>query len=547
MDGADIIKQLSALKQLRQPLEQGWLDCYSYTYPIRGMQFGGDLNAAPEQIQSAAKAQSAKIYDGTAIDACRILASALVSGLTPANARWFDLKIDGITDKAVTDWLDNASEKIHQDIHSSNFDAPAFEGCLDIAIAGMFAMYTEEGADTPYNFELWPLYACWFAASKRNGLVDTVFYQFSLTALQAVEEYGAANVSAAINKAIEDDKPHQRFEFVQAIFPRKFEKGQKKRKKEVLQPFASYHVEVNTKHLCRDGGYHEFPLVVPRWLKIPGSVYAQGPMTDALPDTQTLNELRRLVFANLDMTIAGMFGAVDDGVMNPKTVRIGARKIIFMKSKDSFWPIQRSGDFNTASLETGNLQGSIRRIMMADQLQPQDGPAMTATEVHYRVNLIRQLLGPMYGRMQSEYLRMMVFRCFFISLRRGDLGELPDQLRDKPLRLKYVSPLARAQQLEEVAAQDRFEAALGQAATVNPAVLDVYDMDEALRDKGLLLGVKSRLIRDADKVRKIREDRSAAAAQAKQEELQTMLAMKQSAQGGQPGGAAAGMPMMGGM
>jgi hypothetical protein len=92
---------------------------------------------------------------------------------------------------------------------------------------------------------------------------------------------------------------------------------------------------------------------------------------------------------------------------------------------------------------------------MADQLQPQDGPAMTATEVHVRVGLIRQLLGPIYGRLQAEYLAPLAERCFGLAYRAGIFGEAPQSLGGRNLKVKYNNPLARAQKMEDVAAIER--------------------------------------------------------------------------------------------
>ncbi|MFH4214733.1 portal protein, partial [Acinetobacter baumannii] len=41
-------------------------------------------------------------------------------------------------------------------------------------------------------------------------------------------------------------------------------------------PFASYHVEVDEKNVLRETGYNEFPFVIPRFRKIPNSVYGTG-------------------------------------------------------------------------------------------------------------------------------------------------------------------------------------------------------------------------------------------------------------------------------
>lgn len=532
MNGSDIIRKLSDLKTKRAPLESHIRECYQFTNPIRGMMFGtGGSNLSADSIQSSAAAATAKLYDSTGDDSAGLVASALVSNLTPANSRWFGYKSAKDND-ALDKWLDEACTIVHAEIHASNYDAPAYESMYDTAISGQCALYVEEGTDSTFHFEEWPLAQCWAATSKRDGLVDTTYYEFTLTAQQAVNEYGVDKVSEKISKCLEK-KPSTLFRFVQAIFPReKDQTGKRQRVKDKLLPFASMHVKLDTKQVVRESGYHEFPVVFPRWMKLPGSVYAQGPLSRALPDIKSLNEAKRLTFANADMAIAGMWGAVDDGVINPKTVRIGARKIVMMASKDSFFPLQPGGNFDLSMLIVGDLQKSIRRIMMADLLETNtEGPAKTATEWHYRVNLIRQLLGPMFGRIQSEYLIPLVWRCFWIAFRKGMLGDLPEDAQGNNLQLQFQGPLARAQKLEEVASMDRYEQSLLGQVQVNPTVLDNYDMDGATRHRAELLGVPAKLIVDMKKVvklRKVREDNAAKAQQAQQQ--QQMMAKG----GGQP-------------
>lgn len=528
MTGADIVRKLSDLKAKRAPLEGHIRDCYQYTNPIRGMMFGtGGSTFSADTIQGAASAATANLYDSTGDDSAGLVASALVSNLTPANSRWFGYKSEN-RNSALDKWLDEACTRVHAEIHASNYDAPAYEALYDTAISGQCALYIEEGDDTTYHFELWPLAQCWVATSSRDGLVDTIFYQFTLTAEQAVKEYGADKVPEKISRALEK-KPYTAFQFVQALFPRpKPGPGESRRVKDKLLPYASMHVELDSKSIVRDSGYHEFPVVFPRWMKLPGSCYAQGPTSRALPDIKSLNEAKRLTFANADMAIAGMWGAVDDGVVNPKTVRIGARKVIMMASKDSFFPLQPGGKFDLAMLVTEDLKKSIRRIMMADLLETNtEGPAKTATEWHYRVNLIRQLLGPMFGRIQSEYLIPLVWRCFWIAYRKGILGELPREAQGNNLQLQFQGPLARAQKLEEVASMDRYEQTLLGQAQIRPEVLDNYDLDEAIRYRAELLGVPARLIVDLKQVQQLRQQREdrQAQAQSQMQQQQVMAAM----------------------
>jgi hypothetical protein len=277
-------------------------------------------------------------------------------------------------------------------------------------------------------------------------------------------------------------------------------------------PIASVHLEKDSKQIVRESGYHEQPIGVPRWQQVPGSVYAFGPAFEALPDLKTLNEVIRYDLANMDLAIAGMWGAVDDGVLNARSITIGPRKVVTMAHKDNFFPLRPAGKFDVALLEIERLQRSIRKVFMADQLEPQAkaGTPPTATEIVVRVELLRQLLGPVYGRMQSEYLQWLVVRCFGIAYRAGALGTPPRSLmqRAASIGVTYNSPIARAQKSVDVSAMDRYEATLAQeAAVIGPEILDVYDFEKAARHRAELLGVPADMVRDEDALAAMREKR----------------------------------------
>jgi hypothetical protein len=248
-----------------------------------------------------------------------------------------------------------------------------------------------------------------------------------------------------------------------------------------------------------------------------------GPVMDALPDARTLNELCKMDLAAGDLAIAGMWIAEDDGVLNPRSVKVGPRKIIVANSVDSMKPLQSGSNFQYAETKIARLQASIRKILMADQLQAQDGPAMTATEVHVRVALIRQLLGPVYGRLQAEYLQPLITRCFGIAYRAGVLGQPPQSLAGRNYSIRYISPLARSQKLEEVTAIDQYVAGAMAAAAVDPSVMDNVDLDEAQRIRGDALGVPSAVIRSKADVSARREQRAADAQAAQQQEQQAAM------------------------
>src|SRR3546814_15808566 len=78
---------------------------------------------------------------------------------------------------------------------------------------------------------------------------------------------------------------------------------------------------MESKTILRESGYHEFPVVVPRWVRVPGSSYGVGQVYAALPDIRQLNELKGFELMGADVAIAGMWLGIDDGILNPATVK----------------------------------------------------------------------------------------------------------------------------------------------------------------------------------------------------------------------------------
>lgn len=528
---AQLERRITQLVSQRQQSDHIWKEVFDYLAPERSI---GWHNTSTDAAAGTAAEQRARIYDGTAIDAAEIFKSNISSWMTPENSRWFGLDA-GQDDELSTAWMDGAAQFLFEHIHSAGFGAVSGECYSDMVPAGWFVLYIDEGKDEQgspaggYNFEQWPLHQCYVASSKPAGRVDTIYRVFSPTVEQVVAEYGEDKVSEETRKKFQDGKLTETVDMLWAIEPRrKGQQGYGKLAKNL--PWRSCHMERKKKHIVRESGYHEFPCAVPRWRLIPGTPYATGLGSNALPDVKTLNDIVKMELMSLDIAVAGMWKAVDDGVLNPKTVRVGPRKIVMMASLDSMAPLETGADFNVSFSKAERLQNAIRRVFMADLLTPVGGPVRSATEVAQNMNQIRQLMAPILGRLQSEFLQVLVERCFNIAYRAGalvaKLGPVPEGLLGRDYTVKYISPLARSQKMEEVNAIDGFIAALIAAAggTGDQSILDTIKMDEAMYEKGLAQGVPAKLLRGPDQLAEKREmdnrNRQAAQEQQAQQQLQ---------------------------
>lgn len=532
-DAAGILRRHERMKSQRQAeVESVWRDAFDYTYPLRGSGLQGSHDTA-----NSAQSKQAQLLDSTAADAVNTLASNIMAGLTPSNAEWFALDVGNETSEERR-WLDGAAKLLWENIHMANFDAEAFECCLDIVCAGQFALFIDEDKERGgLTFQQWPLASCYVASTRADGKLDVIHREYTLTAEQAVNEFGKDKVPEAVRKDAEGQKPDTEHTFIHAIYPRTPHAVGAKLAKNL--PIASCHIHLQSKMEVRESGYHEMPVAIPRWLRVPRSLYGVGPMYPALPDVRQLNELKGMELAAADIAISGMWAVADDGVFNARTTKIGPRKMLVLADVDNIKPLSSGANFELSDVMVSKLQAGIRKILMADQLQPQDGPDMTATEVYVRVEMVRKLLGPIYGRLQAEYLTTVVERSFGLGFRAGIFEPPPQSLQGRAFNVRYVSPMARAQKLDDVMAMDRFEQALLITAQADPESLDVYNWQESAREKSFLLGVPQKLLNDAERVAAIRQQR-----QENQQAAQQQAAMAQgmtaaAEEGGKRVGAAA--------
>jgi hypothetical protein len=173
------------------------------------------------------------------------------------------------------------------------------------------------------------------------------------------------------------------------------------------------------------------------------------------------------------------------------------------------------------------LRTAIRQAYYSDQLQLQEGPQMTATEVQVRYELMQRLLGPTLGRFQSEFLNPLIERVFGIMFRAGALLPIPDAIQEAKMDIEYVGPLARSQRMEEAQAIDRLYQLAANVAQIDPSIMDNINHDEAIRMRATLLGVPKSILVSRDDVAEKREAQQQAAM-----EQQMLMAQQQQAQTG---------------
>ena len=505
-----IRKRLDKLEADRGTWESHWQEILDYVMPRK---------AEITFLRSRGEKRTEVLFDSTAITANNLLAASLQGTLTSPSLPWFSLKLRDDDANKVRDiqiWLEDTARRMYAVFNESNFNTEVHEMYLDLCSVGTSAIFVEEANEGfiqgGLHFNTLHI-AEYFIQENSTGRVDTLYRKYKMTARQAVQEFGEDNVGTKIKEALKA-KPDTQFNFIHAVEPTAdYERATGKAKTKL--PFHSCHVCFEDKMVVRTGGYNEFPYLVPRWSKATGEIFGRSPSYNALPDIKTLNKAVEIGLKAWAKAIDPPLLVTDDGVIG--RVRMTPAGITVVRSDTAIKPLQIGSNWQITDLKENQLRTAIRQAYYSDQLQLQEGPQMTATEVQVRYELMQRLLGPTLGRFQTEFLNPLIERVFGIMMRADALMPRPEAMSGMNMDIEYVGPLARSQRMEEAIAVERLYQLAMQVVQVDPTVMDVINHEQAIRMRATLLGVPKTVLRGEDEVAEIREER-AAAQQAAQEQ-----------------------------
>ena len=507
-----IKKRCSALESDRQTWEDHWQDILDYVMPRK---------ADVTFVRSKGEKRTEVLFDSTAITANNLLAASLQGTLTSPSLPWFHLKLrdeELNKNRDVQLWLEDSARRMYDVFNESNFNTEVHELYLDLCSVGTGAIFVEEGnsgfTNEGIHFNCLHI-AEYFIQENVTGKVDTLYRKYKLTARQAIEEFGEENVGEKIIEAAQN-KPDKQFNFIHAVEPTKdYERATGKSNTKL--PFHSCHVCVEDKMVVRTGGYNEFPYLVPRWSKATGEIFGRSPSYNALPDIKTLNKAVEIGLKAWAKAIDPPLLVTDDGVIG--RVRMTPAGITVVRSDTAIKPLQIGSNWQITDLKENQLRTAIRQAYYSDQLQLQEGPQMTATEVQVRYELMQRLLGPTLGRFQSEFLNPLIERTFGIMFRAGALMPEPEIIKGSKIDVEYVGPLARSQRMEEAVAIERLYSLAMNVVQIDPSIMDNIDHDEAIRMRAKLLGVPKTVLRGSEEVDEMREQRAEQQAMMQQQQL----------------------------
>ncbi|RKZ79273.1 MAG: hypothetical protein DRQ35_04530 [Gammaproteobacteria bacterium] len=508
MNNQDIVKCFEALRSERKgSVEQIWDLIEKFVLPLRG-DFYTSLSDEGE-VDWHRRA----IYDATAIFACQSLAASIHGNLTSPAQKWFALQFRDEKlneDDAVKEWLDDSTNKLYNALHESNFDIEIAEAYLDIVGFGTSCLTEELDEDTgKLSFTAIPVREIYFEEDHTKQ-VSKLYRHLQWTPTQIISKFGEDKVPESVKKKADNPAfSATKLDIIFCVFPRKvpidLDTGKPIAAKK--RPFGyKYLLKTGAELLGEEGGYYEMPAFVSRWRKTAGSKWGHSPATVALADILTLNQVKEATLEAAGKAIDPANLAEEAALLGDINLDRGALTIV--TDINGIKPYESGSRFDVSNLEIQMLVDAIRKYFYQDQLELKESPAMTATEVNVRYELMQRLLGPTFGRLKTDLLDPLIKRAFNIMYRSGQLLDLPEGVDDSSLDIEYSGPLPRSQKFDTAQAIQQFLMTTAQLAEAYPAAMDIVDIDGAVRQMALMQGVPAKALKGQAQIDEEREEKA---------------------------------------
>ena len=455
------------------------------------------------------------VYDNTGMMACDRLASGMESLVTPQSEKWHGLTVADIMHDRTTDEENIYLERLRNFQFTLRYDPragfiPSHQKAMRSCVAfGTGVMYVEQDdmrpragdtATTPIRYQYCPLTEN-LLATNDYGTVDTNFRVRRFTVKQLVQKFGIKNVSTKVAQAWDNGELEISIPVLHGVCPR-MEMGSSNLEGTLRgSTIASYYVEIDTKWMLGDGGFHEFPFAVYHWLQQDNGPYAESPVMLALSEIKSLQLMGKSELRAFGQWTDPPLGMPNDGVMNrpnlnPRAINPGA---VGPDGSLRVRPIltAQNPDFAEKVMEV--RRAAVKETLYINLFQTLiKNPEMTATEAMIRSNEKGELLGPAGGKIQAA-LSNMVDRELAILTRRGIFRPNsplapPPSLQGTALSVKMTSPLDRMRRANEGVGTTQLLNVALPMVKVQPNILDNFDLDKTLRLLREIFGAPAEVI-----------------------------------------------------
>lgn len=419
--------------------------CYYYAIPQRNRFW------RPKQFQG--EMRGSRLYDTTAVEATKTFVSKLHDAMTPPGVQWGYLMLDdNYTTEDIVEVeqaqmaLDDYMRKLFNYIHASNFDVAINECYFDLAIGTSCLIVNQNNDEHPLVFTSVPMDILSIEEAM-TGRIESWYRTWQDTKINEITQRWP---KAVITLSMQQDMLQDRDSTVNKIY-----EGVMYKPELGAKPYC-YMVTTDMDILFCE--YLESnPGIVWRFQKTNNEIFGRGPVVDALPSIISLQEMARVELASANLNTFRPYMGFSDSVFNPHTFKLEPFTIIPIApiGTGGQFPLQPLPDSSSpqfAQLTIADLRYQIKQLLFSDDqenaAQASKQPE-TATAIQVEKQDLAQRIGPLFSRLQQEFLWPLIKRVAYIL---DKMGLLPmPKIDGKLVQFKYKSPLALAKGQQEIA------------------------------------------------------------------------------------------------
>ncbi len=467
------------------------------------------------------------LFDGTPQQAARSLANALVGMSYPQGLP--DIKELEIEDNAVNasqeakDWLADSKRRLLDAFNNphSQFRQSNGEKYLDITVLGTAAAFTGESRTrSSLLFQTLHMKDTVVAFSE-EGVPEALYHHRRMPLRWLEARFGVESLSQKSRDKLKE-APDEKIEVLHAVQPRPEGRPDALFTKNL--PIEDLWIEVDEKRELMQGGFHEFPFIVPRWDTTAGEDYGRSPGMIALPDADTLQAMGETVLIAGQRAADPPLAVPNDGTFDAINTFPGGLAYFDVETAAALGripfepipsgtnlPITRDMQLDTREQVWSAFFRNVLRL-------PMGGPQMTATEIIARQEEFLREMGAIFGRLESWDTAPMVERAFMILLRAGAFLPIPPVLQGRNVQIVYNSPIKRIRQQIEAAAAMQWAEEMFALEQVRPGAADLVNIDALGRFSAEAKGVPEFIVSSPEEVERRRAARAKAMAEQRQAE-----------------------------
>lgn len=478
------------------------------------------------------------ILDSTGTLAARDLAAGIMMGCSDPTKRWFRYKIRGVDSSMpgpVAIWLAQVEKLVSLILAESNFYDALAIFYFDLVVFGTAVLLIYEDYNNVINCYN-PCLGEYYVDMDAQYRPVIFGREFTHTIGEAADYFGVQNLSPSSAALWAQGGTSLTRELVVAQF---LEPNNDGREYGIDRKFAfrecywewggSASPQGGSSYspgLLRKRGFYESPAIIGRWDLVSNDAYGRSPGMDALPDIKQLQlETKRLSQGIDKMVNPPLVGDVQLKNQPASLLPGGITYVsgVMANRHPGFAPVYTINPQVKEMMEQlMQVQQRINKTFYRDLFQTISQfvtrSNVTATEIDARRAEAMLMLGPVLERLNHEVFAPAHERVFGIASRAGILPKAPAEIQGANINVEFTSMIELAQMANKANSIQELMTLASQYAAVDPQMIDNLDMDMGFDMIANLKVGEPKLIRNAEQLKKIRDQRAEAAQQQQQNE-----------------------------